>query len=349
MIGLSTRLHRLGPNKLPLYYQGGERIDRFRGMPSSPGPEDWVGSVTPLPPAVIPGATADLGVSRLPDGTSLAHAVAADPGGWLGPDLATAFGGEPGLLVKLLDAGERLPVHWHPDREFARRRLGMTFGKTEAWVVLSADPGAGVWLGCRRDVSPVELREWIAAGDDAAMLEALNRLDAHKGDAFYVPGGLPHSIGAGILIAEVQEPTSLAVVAEAVRFGMDEEKATLGLGWTDGIASARLDAVTGDALRDLSPPRPTITSGAGGTITRVFGSEAEPFFQVHHVRARGSLDLGDPSFAVLIVIEGAGTVRWSSDATDVHQGETLVVPFRAGSLTVDGTVEILVCLPPRVP
>ena len=98
---------RLPPNQLHRFYRGGDAIARFRGTPSSDeyAPEDWVGSTN----AVF--GDGDVGLSRFEDGVLVRDAVAADPAGFLGPGRT-----ETGLLVKLLDAAQRLPVHCHPDR-----------------------------------------------------------------------------------------------------------------------------------------------------------------------------------------------------------------------------------------
>src|ERR1019366_9728842 len=84
----------------------------------APSPEDWVGSVTRR------FGRAPTGLSRLEDGRLLADAVARDPVAFLGPDHVEASGVDTGLLVKLLDTAERLIVHSHPDRDFAKRHLG---------------------------------------------------------------------------------------------------------------------------------------------------------------------------------------------------------------------------------
>ena len=223
---------------MPVYYAGGENIDRFRGTTSTPPrPEDWIGATTALPEMILPpDAPRDSGVSRLPDGRSLRDAVRDDRTGWLGPDLAGRFsGGETGLLVKLLDAGERLPVHAHPDRAFARERLGSPFGKTEGWIVMDDAPGGDVWLGFREDVALDRLQRWIEAQAVDEMLAAMNRLPARPGSVFYVPAGVPHAIGPGVMITELQEPTSFSILAEFKAFGLDATQATLGLGWADAI------------------------------------------------------------------------------------------------------------------
>src|SRR4029077_11676858 len=128
----------------------------------------------------------------------------ADPEGWLGPELHRSFGSEPGLLVKLLDAGERLPVHWHPDRDFAKDHLASRCGKNEGWIVLAARPDARIWLGFNREIEAGELRSWVDEQDAETMLAGMNIFTPEPGDVYYVPAGVPHAIGAGITIVELQ-------------------------------------------------------------------------------------------------------------------------------------------------
>ena len=118
MAPLSSTPHRLAINCIPVYYAGGEKISKFRGGDErARGPEDWVGSTAALPAALLAGSDLTAGISRLEEGTLLREAVRADPTGWLGPELGRSLDdGDVGVLVKLLDAGERLPVHCHPSR-----------------------------------------------------------------------------------------------------------------------------------------------------------------------------------------------------------------------------------------
>ena len=165
----------------------------------------------------------DDGTTTLPDGRLLREAVAAEPESYFGPAHVARFGDNPALLVKLLDAGERLPVHCHPDRAFARAHLGSNFGKTEAWIIIAtpvSDPH--VYLGFNRDVEARELAEWFESQDSAQILSSMNRVAVGNGDAIYVPAGTAHAVGAGVFIAELQEPTDFSVMLEWRDFGLPD-------------------------------------------------------------------------------------------------------------------------------
>src|SRR4051812_28428058 len=216
----------LPPNGIRRFYRGGPAIAALRGKAPPEGrvPEDWVGSTTEA--FGEPG----VGLSALPDGTLLRDAIAADPAGWLGVEHVERWGPDPVLLVKLLDAGERLPVHAHPAGPFARERLGTRFGKTESWIVIGGE-GEGR-LGWPDGVAAATVRGGVAAQDGAAMLAALREAPVPPGDAVFVPAGVAHAIGQGLLIVELQEPSDMSVLVEWQGHGVSGEgEATLGLGW----------------------------------------------------------------------------------------------------------------------
>jgi mannose-6-phosphate isomerase len=305
---LSTRVYR--------FYRGGALLERLLGEPGEDDsfPEDWIGSVTP---ARNPGRD-DLeeGLSRLADGRLLRDAVEADPIAWLGEDHMHRFGTSTGLLVKLLDSAERLPVHAHPDRDFAREAFGSPFGKTEAWIVLDTRDGeAEVWVGLREPVEPKDYLGWIAEQDVDRLLHSLNRISVRPGDVVYVPAGVPHALGAGVLIAELQEPTDFSFLCEWRGFPIRPEDSHLGLGWD--VAVDALDLSAHEPIRGLPP-------------------EARSFFVAdRHVEAAGR-------FTVLLVVEGEGRI----DGVPVRPGAAFAVPAAVERLRVEGDVQALRCIAP---
>lgn len=324
----------LPPNQFPRFYAGGARIDRLRGVPAGPDhrPEDWIGSTTTAfgeDPA---------GLSRVADGRLVRDLVRADPEGLLGPAHVRRYGADPGLLVKLLDAGERLPVHLHPGRRFAHERFGSAWGKTEAWLILSAEPGATVHVGLREPVDPQTLRRWVDEQDADRMLAALHELPAEPGSAILVPAGTLHAIGAGILLLEVQEPTDLSVLVEWRRFGVDTGAEHLQLGWDAALAATDRAALDPGAL---------VTRPADAPVARLLPPAADPYFRAERVRPGGGQTRLEPSFAVLVVLDGEGTLR-TEDGGELalRAGATALLPHAAGVTTLAGTLDVVRCLPP---
>jgi mannose-6-phosphate isomerase len=319
----------LPPNQFHRFYAGGARIDALRGEPAGEGgrPEDWIGSTT-----TAFGERSE-GLSRVADGRLVRDLVRDDPEALLGPDHVRRFGADPGLLVKLLDAGERLPVHLHPGRQFARANLGSRWGKTEAWLILHAEPGATVHIGLREPVETATLLGWVERQDAGEMLAALHELPVQAGDALLIPAGTLHAIGAGILLLELQEPTDFSVLVEWRRFGVNSGVEHLGLGWDTALAAT-----------DRSAADPASFTGEPG---RLLPKSADAYFRAERIRPGGGEHHSRPSFAVLVVLAGEGTLRTENgEELTLRGGTTALVPFAAGTTTVAGDVDMIRCLPP---
>jgi mannose-6-phosphate isomerase len=108
---------------------------------------------------------------------------------------------EPALLLKLLFTDEALSIQVHPDDSFAQM-IGLPSGKTEAWYVLSAEPDAKIAMGLKRKLTPPQLRAAIA---DNTLLDLVRWQEVHADDAVLVRAGTIHAIGAGLVIAEIQQ------------------------------------------------------------------------------------------------------------------------------------------------
>jgi mannose-6-phosphate isomerase len=328
----------LGPNMPEMFYRGAGRIDRLRGTSGHSGrPEDWIASVTSRF-----GTDTD-GMTRLPDGSLLADAIAADPRGWLGAEHVARHGTDTGLLVKLLDAGQRLPVHVHPDRSFAGEHLASAHGKTEAWIVLEAEPGAAVYLGFSRDVGAEELTGWARRQDVESMLAAANRLPVEAGDSVLCPAGTPHAIGAGILVVELQEPADLSILLEWRDFSLGEEDATLGLPLEQALACIDRRACPPERLEALRGRPLNRASGGSDGSGSLLPGEADPFFVAERVRGGQHLS---QSYGVLVVTAGQGRLTTDAGAAvPVGRGSTVVIPHAAGPAVLDGSIEGIRCLP----
>lgn len=271
----------------------------------------------------------------LPDGRRLVDAVHEDPRAWLGDDHLHSYGVDTKLLVKLLDAGQRLPVHAHPDGPFAHRWAGRPHGKVEAWHLLR---GGEVHVGLRRAVAREELARLVQTQDTEQLLGLLHRRHVDAGDTVYVPAGTLHAIGEGCFLVEVQEPEDLSILLEWRGFAIDgETEGHLGLGFDRALDAVDLTVLSDDQIDGL-------ISRAGSSSA--LPPEADAYFRLSRVKVSGEKDL-DPGFAVLVVIGGSIVLAAEHAArVQLDEGTTTVVPAAAGKLKLIGEAVVVVCRPP---
>jgi mannose-6-phosphate isomerase len=324
---------RLGLNRPAHFYRGGTGIAFFRGLddPDDARPEDWIASVTHR------ADDDSVGLTVLPDRRLLRDAVSADPVAWLGPDHVASFGADPALLVKLLNPAQRLPVHAHPDATFAGHHLGSVHGKTEAWLILDAEPDSVVYLGFRDDVADDVMRGWVREQNVGGLLNNLNRLPARRGDAFLVPAGVPHAIGEGLLLVELQEPTDFSIFLEWEGFRLDPSTGHLGLGFE--LALEAIDRAACDPA--------TLTSReTQEAMRRPLPDESDRFFRADVLRPGAHGIELDPAWTVLIVTDGAGQLVAERQTMEVHLGDVLLAPWGVGPMRLSGELTVIRCRPP---
>lgn len=309
------------------FYRGGAGISAFRGEAGAAPrePEDWIGSTTTV------NGERTLGLTTLPDGRVLRDAIEQDPVAWLGEDHVARWGADTRLLVKLLDAGQRLPVHAHPHDDFAATHLGRAHGKAEAWYILQ---GGTVHVGLRDDVGAAELADLVTRQDVAGLVGLLHEVEVAAGDVVWVPPGELHAIGAGILLLELQQPEDLSILLEWEDFAIDGAAVGhLGLGFARALAAVNRRGRSRDDLDALV--RTATTSGS------VFPAAADEYFRLERIPVEGSASV-DRGFSIVVVSDG----RVAISGIEYPAGTTLLVPHAAGASEATGTGELLVARPP---
>ena len=320
---------KLQPNRVRRTYLGGGRIDAFCGTVrgedasytgrlapnadlSQPVPEDWMAStVTAFNGKVeIEGE----GLGRLADGRLVKETVGDLP-----------------VLVKLLDSDERLVIQAHPTVPFARARMNSPVGKTECWYFLPGTaPDACVYLGFRPGITR---EKWVGAFEtQTGMLESLHRIPVAPGDFVFVDGGVPHAIGGGCFMIELQEPSDLMVVAE--RFtpsGREIPEAKLhgGLGFEDMFD---VYDYTGRTYEEICARY--VRRGVGG---RILGPDLTDKFSMWLVRNGEALALPRDR-GVAVVTAGKGVLN----GTAIGKGDRLVFADER-DLHLTGDAEVVVC------
>ncbi|WP_159620426.1 class I mannose-6-phosphate isomerase [Ruania rhizosphaerae] len=313
------------------FYRGGRSLADLRGEAGvgEYEPEDWVGSMTCV------YGEAPVGLTRLPDGRLLKDAIESEPEWWLGPDHVAAYGADAMVLVKLLDAGERLPVHAHPDRAFAKAHFAAPHGKTEAWFLLT---GGSLHLGLKQDLTADELAGVLERQDAEEILGLMHEVQVNPGDVVLVPAGVLHAIGGGLFLVELQEPEDFSLMLEWKGYPIDGPKdGHLGIGYDLALQAMERRARTPQEMAELVRP-----AGYGPSV---FPAAADPYFRLGRERVQSEVQV-EAGFAVVIVLDGQIEVTDASGTTALRQGATAVAPHAAGELTLTGDGEVLICRPP---
>lgn len=232
------------------------------------------------------------------------------------------------LLIKLIDAKDRLSVQVHPSDEYALENEG-EFGKTEMWYVVDCEPGAQLIYGFNKAVSKEEFENRIR---DNTLPEICNYVPVHKGDVFFIAAGTLHAIGAGILIAEVQQNSNTTYrVSDYGRLGADGKPRALHIE---------------KALEVTKREIPQIPYGQTGEVQKTaYGSVRElascGLFTAKLVKLDGETQLScNDSFISLLVTEGTAAVKCGGDSLEVQKGGSIFVP--AGTnVSLSGRAKIL--------
>jgi mannose-6-phosphate isomerase len=179
---------------------GGEKIKTILNKDFSPLPncgETWE----------ISGVKSDVSIIANGNltGISLVQVLIDYKDELLGVKNYERFGNEFPLLIKFIDANEDLSIQVHPDDELAKKRHN-SFGKTEMWYVIQADEGAGLISGFKQEVDEAQYLEKFNLGK---LSDILNKEEAKANDVFFLPAGRVHTIGKGLLIAEIQQTSDI--------------------------------------------------------------------------------------------------------------------------------------------
>jgi mannose-6-phosphate isomerase len=315
------------------FYKGGPQISNFRGetYQGPRTPEDWIGSTTSC------HGHSNLGKTRLPSGVLLQDGIEQHAIQWLGDDHIKAFGVDTKLLVKLLDAGQRLPIHAHPHAKWAHAQIGAAHGKAEAWYILS--PGE-VFLGLRKEMAKDELLDLVKKQEIETMLGLMHQVTVKEHQTVYVPPGLLHAIGEGVMVAEVQEPEDLSILLEWRDFEIDgREHGHLGLGFETILGAVETKRRTEKEIAGLISNEAALGS--------VLVSEANEYFVLERVRLDGQ-EACQAGFGIMILLEGNVELRSEPGKTIVmRRGGTAVILYAVGKLTLSGSAEFLIARPPK--
>ena len=332
---------RLGDNRVWRTYLGGSTLDRISGRAECADthfPEDWILSATRAVNAgredIVEGESHVL----LPDGAApLSDVLKRWPEEMLGAKHLARFGTDPRFLLKYLDSSVRLHIQCHPTIPFAKKFLNSDSGKSEAYYILGIRPEAEgyIYLGLQRPPERAAFRKMIVEQNIPELLGCFDKIPVRPGDAFFVPGGLPHAIGEGVFMIELMEPTDLAVRIEFERGGyvLPEKARFMGRGvdFALDMFDFRARSVA-DIRRDqFVTPAPLPIAG-NGIRSSLFDRRCTECFRAEEIALTGDAAMENDSFRVLIVTDGAGILSADDAELELRQYDRVLIPASCGRL-----------------
>jgi len=329
-------------------YLGGKLLNQLVGRPDTTDdhfPEEWIISVVSARNAGRKPIK-DEGMSKLELADAeitLKEVIDRNPVDFLGSKHAARFQNQTGVLVKLIDAAERLTIQVHPDKFAARKLFDSEFGKTECWHILGGRTVNGnppcIYLGFRQGVTRVQWEELFRAQDYQGMLNCMHRYAVGSGETYLIEGGIPHAIGAGCFLVEIQEPTDYTIRVEQTTpsgFQVDDFMCHQGLGFDKMFDCFTYGGFTKEETYEKWNIKPVLLQqSAGGKEVELVGYQDTPCFKMNFLEVNDVMQTDNHDvFSGLFALAGAATITVNGMQQTIKQGEQYFVPAKVRELTL---------------
>ncbi|WKL45925.1 mannose-6-phosphate isomerase [Flavobacterium pectinovorum] len=258
-------------------------------------------------------------------GKSLMELIDESPNEILGTEVYNRFGKQFPLLFKYLDAREDLSIQVHPNDKLAKERHN-SFGKTEMWYVTQADADARIIVGFKEDSSK---EEYLKHLNDKTLVSILDTVKAKPGDVFFLETGTVHAIGAGLVVAEIQQTSDITYRL----YDFDRKDAQ---GNTRELhVDLALDAINYNKV-DTQKKYETKTNTSNVVVDC-------PYFTTNFLPLENKLEVSKSgaSFTVYMCIEGSFEIEYSGFKQSYIKGDTILVPAEINAFILNGNASIL--------
>jgi len=355
---------KLEHNRVWRMYTGGLLLEKWNGFKNpkdSHYPEEWIAStIEARNPDHMPGE----GLSRyvLEDGNEILFRdiVNSNPEVFLGKSHVDKYGSSMAMLVKLIDSYSRLPIQVHPDKFYAKEILGSDFGKTEAWYILDSriierqEPY--VLLGFKPGITKEIWQNLFNKQDKEGMINALHLVNIKPNEVYLIEGGVPHAIGPGYFLIEVQEPTDYTMKVEKTApdgSPLSDFSLHQGAGFDKLFDCFHYDSYSREGTIEKYRKNPCVVNqtNEGQEVSLISYSDT-PYFAMNKINVTGSFKNNkDEKFSVDIILAGKGKLIWEGGEMKVSQADQLFLPAGLGDITwqceEENTLEIIKCYPPK--
>ena len=229
------------------------------------------------------------------------------------------------LLIKFIDAKQNLSVQVHPNDDYALEHEN-EYGKNEMWYVIDTEPGAGLYVGFNKDISPEEISESIK---NNTIMTHLNFFPTKPGDVFFIPAGTIHAIGAGNLICEIQQSSNctyrLYDYDRRDKFGHRRE-----LHLKKALDVLNFKKYELQKIENIHCNR-------GAVLGRCKYFEAV----LYKIRQRMELSINETMFNSLVCIKGSGIISCKNTVLKICAGESIFIPAQNGKILLEGNMDVI--------
>ncbi|MEB8347444.1 mannose-6-phosphate isomerase [Flavobacteriaceae bacterium KMM 6898] len=245
-------------------------------------------------------------------GTSLQELINSNPEGLLGKSVAERFGKEFPILIKFIDAKQDLSIQLHPNDELAKKRHD-SYGKTEMWYIMDADQDANLIVGFNKAVTKEEYSKSL---EKDTLLDLMNYETVKEGDTFFINTGKIHAIGAGVLLAEIQQTSD--VTYRVFDFNRRDKEGNLRELHTE----MALDAIDYEMKDDFKVAYPKMKD----TVNTMVDC---PYFKTNFLELTNNMNLNvlaRDSFTIYMCVGGKAIISNEFGTEKIQKGETILVP-----------------------
>ena len=292
------------------YIWGGRRLGEVLGKPIGEAAryaESWE--------VVDHGADQSVVASGALAGRTLRSLLEEDAAGLLGGEVESVVAAGRlqrfPLLLKYLDCNRVLSVQVHPDDAYGSTLDPPDLGKTEAWYVVDAEPGSVIYAGL---VEGVDREAFATAIRTGRVADVLHRIEARPGQCVFIPAGTVHALGAGILVAEIQQSSDTTFrVFDWDR--LDDQ------GHPRPLHIEQALEVTDYERGPVAPQTPVTLAGGGERLVA-----CDKFFLDRHAGLEPITVNGQGRFRILTVVTGGGTLSWDGHPIKMPLGQSVLIP-----------------------
>jgi len=356
---------RLSSNRVWRTYIGGRLLEDWQGTANPRDgefPEDWVASVTKARNAV--NYSQDEGLSYVEVNNKkvlLSHLITDALEAMLGKEHVKSYGCDLGILVKLIDSAERLTIQVHPDVQIAEQLFHSRYGKTEAWYILRGrkidkEPPY-ILLGFKPGISRTKWEQIFREQDINSMLDSLHKFYIQPGQVFLLEGGIPHAIGPGCFLVEIQEPTDYTIRVERTTPSgerIPDHLCHQGIGFDRMFDCFKYHGYTRQETIERWFPEPIVSYRSDFVYEKILiDNNRTPYFNMNDLLISDSFSIqSKDAFSIIIVISGSGKVTWNNKNMTIGKGDRLFLPaglkeLQIKSIFPNEPLHLIRCFPPR--